>query len=269
MRKSELEKKAGDLLKFGLTEYQAKVFVGALALSKAKATELTGLVDIPKARVYQILSELIEMGAVRKRPGRPAIYVALEPDTALTNILEYRREKNEKELGIMEETKDSLLPGLNALFEAGKPESAGTFLEVIPSGEVSTIETRRLYNSAEKEIRILSGVFEYLPRVLHDLEEASERGVKIRVMLLDPEVLDKRGRKIQSEVIEFLGGIRAKIRYAKSMPLRAGISDKVAVFSADEKKNLQLKKEVAITMDESMISALSQYFDLMWEKAKP
>lgn len=269
IRKEDLEKRVRDLLKFGLTEYQAKVFVGVLALSEATATELVSLIDVPKARIYQILNELLEMGLIRKKLGRPSRYLALRPDIALTNMLNWKKEKNRREVSLLDEIKKDLVLDLGKLFGSTKPiEKRKYFLEVIPAGEISEIETKRMYGSAKKEICILTSVFEYLPRVLSELKNAGNRGVKIKILFLDPKKLDERSGKIQREVIGILNDVKnINIKFSEEMPLRGSVIDsKLVIFSIDEKKSLPFQKEVVISKNENMARALGKYFDLAWKE---
>ncbi|MEE8168653.1 MAG: helix-turn-helix domain-containing protein [Candidatus Hydrothermarchaeales archaeon] len=271
IRKEGLDRAVRNLLKLGFSAYQAKVYAGLLALSETKAPELVDLVDVPKARIYQILDELLEMGVVRKKPGRPIKYAALPPNKGLENMLKWKKEKSERELILLTEAKDGLIEGLHALYGKGETRVATKgFMEIIPAGEISEVETKRAYGSAVKGISVLTGVFEYLPRVISEIEKAVQRGVKVKVLLLDPGKLRGGSDKIQDEVVKVLEGMEnVEFRFAEDMPLRGTIVDsRIAIFSVDEGKLLPFQKEIGITENENMASALTLYFEALWDKAK-
>jgi sugar-specific transcriptional regulator TrmB len=272
IRKEDMERPVKGLLGLGFTEYQAKVYAGMLALSEAKASELLDLVDVPKARIYQILDELLEMGVIRKKPGKPLRYTALPPDEGLDNMLEWRRERSEKELSLLKESKENLIEDLRELAggEVSRVPAKKGFMEIIPAGEISEVETKKAYRAAGKEILILTGVFEYLPRVLSEIERAVQRGIKVRVLFLNPGKLSPTSGKVQEEVIGVIKGIKnVEFRFCDSMPLRGTIVDShMAIFSVDERKPLPFQKEIGITENENMAKALNIYFESMWDKAK-
>jgi len=87
MKRDVLRKLTKKLQELNLTEYQSKALTALTALGESKAQEIIELTDIPQARIYQILDELLEMGALRKKPGRPMKYTALRPSEALSNII--------------------------------------------------------------------------------------------------------------------------------------------------------------------------------------
>ncbi|MEE9613240.1 MAG: helix-turn-helix domain-containing protein [Desulfatiglandales bacterium] len=272
IRKEGLDGAVRNLLKLGFTEYQAKVYSGLLVLSEAKAPDLVDLVDVPKARIYQILDELLEMGVARKKPGRPIKYVALSPDKGLENMLKWRKEKSERELALLTEVRDGSIERLGALYGKGEMEVTPKkgFMEIIPAGEISELETKRAYGSAGKEILVLTGVFEYLPRVISEIKKAGQRGVSVRVLLLNPRKLRAGSDEVHGEVVKGLEGIEnVEFRFAGDMPLRGSIVDShIAIFSVDEGKPLPFQKEIAISENENMAKALSLYFEALWDKGK-
>jgi sugar-specific transcriptional regulator TrmB len=272
IRKEGLNRAVSDLLTLGFSEYQAKAYAGLLALKEAKASELVSLVEVPKARIYQILDELLEMGLARKKPSRPTKYVALPPDRGMENMLEWKKEKSERELALIRETKNGLMKGLSVLYERGKTRTTvrESFIEIVPAGEISELVTRKAYGSAAREILVLTGVFEYLPEVVFEIKRAAQRGVKVRVLMLDPGKLRDESGKIRDGVIRVLGDIKnVELRGAEAIPLRGTIVDSCKViFSVDEGKYLPFQKEVAISENENMAGALKLYFEALWAKAK-
>lgn len=272
IREKDIERSVRGLLGLGFTEYQAKVYAGMLAISEAKASELIDLVDVPKARIYQILDELLEMGVIRKKPGKPLRYTALPPAEGLDNMLEWKREKSEKELSLLKESKEHLIEDLRELtnLDVGRASAKKGFMEITPAGEISEVETKKAYRAAGKEILILTGVFEYLPRVLSEIEKAVQRGIRVKILFLNPRELSPMSDKIQEEIIGVIKGIETiEFRFCDSMPLRGTIVDsRMAIFSVDERKHLPFRKEIGITENDNMAKALNIYFEAMWEKAK-
>ncbi len=265
--KTEIEKISRELLRFELTEYQAKALAGMFSIGEGTAGELIKVVDVPKARIYGVLDELLEMGAIRKKPGRPTKYIVLSPNESLQNIINWRNEIRTKEIKILSDLKNNLVTDLNIVFEKAKPLKAkSSFFELMPAGETSELETRALIKSAKKWIYIMSGVLGYLPQILNELNSAVKQGAKLKVILTNPKRLPENSKKMQREVINNLKKLGAEIKFAQEMPLRMTLVDSTAViFSVDEARALPFLKEVAISKNQNFIKAMKHYFISWWE----
>src|SRR5881396_1891039 len=81
MSVSEKTRKA--LKEFGLTEYEAKVYVSLVESGTQAASELSRTASIPYSKIYEILGNLERKGWVETEQGRPSKYFAKAPSTAL------------------------------------------------------------------------------------------------------------------------------------------------------------------------------------------
>jgi sugar-specific transcriptional regulator TrmB len=264
MRQKDLSRAISKLIEVGFTEYQAKAYAGLLTVSSAKATDLSKIISVPKAKIYQILGELLEMGAIRKKQTKPVAYSALPPEKALSNMLAWRGQKNQRELELMQELGAETLPALEKVSQEPRPLSKTQFLEIIPVGDISEVETKNLINSAKRELRIMTGTFEYLPQIEDDLKSAKNRGVSIKVLLKKPG--NPHAKKVQEEVTKILKYLKIDYKHIQEMPLRGTITDSSQViFGVDESRVLPVLKEIAISRNRNMAKALNTYFDFMWK----
>ena len=267
MRQKDVSRAISKLVEFGFTNYQAKAYAGLLTVSSAKATDLVNIVSIPKAKIYQILGELVEMGAIRKTQTRPVAYTALLPEKALSNVLSWKELKSRRENELFHELKSETAFALEKVSQDPKPLTRTQFLEIIPVGDVSEVETKNLLTSAEKEIKIITGTFEYLPQIEQELRNAKARGVSIRILLASPKSLSQHSKKVQSEVLKILDSMKINYRFSPELPLRGTIVDSSnVIFGVNEGRTLPILKEIAISRNENMAKALSNYFEFMWKK---
>src|SRR5712691_11538583 len=81
MSVSEKTRKA--LKEFGLTEYEAKVYVSLVESGTQAASELSRTASIPYSKIYEILGNLERKGWVETEQGRPSKYFPKPPATAL------------------------------------------------------------------------------------------------------------------------------------------------------------------------------------------
>src|ERR1700758_4530393 len=71
------------LKEFGLTEYEAKVYVSLVESGTQTASELSRTASIPYSKIYEILGNLERKGWVESEQGRPSKYYPKAPSTAL------------------------------------------------------------------------------------------------------------------------------------------------------------------------------------------
>ncbi len=81
MSVSEKTRKA--LKEFGLTEYEAKVYISLVESGTQAASELSRTASIPYSKIYEILGNLERKGWVETEQGRPSKYYPKAPSTAL------------------------------------------------------------------------------------------------------------------------------------------------------------------------------------------
>src|SRR5437870_12226420 len=81
MSVSEKTRKA--LKEFGLTEYEAKVYVSLVESGTQAASELSRTASIPYSKIYEILGNLERKGWVETEQGRPSKYYPKAPSIAL------------------------------------------------------------------------------------------------------------------------------------------------------------------------------------------
>lgn len=89
----EMDKKAVEALtSFGLTEYEAKVYLTLVLKGVQKASTLADMSDIPRPHVYSVIKLLHEKGLIIIIPEKVTKYQALPLDIVLNKLLEERME---------------------------------------------------------------------------------------------------------------------------------------------------------------------------------
>lgn len=78
-----------DLVRFGFTPTEAKVYLALLSISPATGYAVAQVARLARANTYDALEGLTGRGAVTRLPGRPVRYAALDSDAL---VLRLRRE---------------------------------------------------------------------------------------------------------------------------------------------------------------------------------
>jgi sugar-specific transcriptional regulator TrmB len=267
------------LSRMGLNEYQSSALAYLLFLGETKATTLSKISKVPSARIYGVLDKLIKMGLVSIRPGRPALYDPRPPEDIASSLVSLSMEELKQNLKILEKNAEDFVKASELIYlkgEEGVPRVP--LLRIVSVGEVSLEETKRMYEAAKYEIRILSKAMEYFSQVTGILKEVSKRGVSLKILLMDPKMLDSADRRKQTNTLE---RIKAEIkdfvevRFTDEIPIRGCIVDPKAegkaLFLVEDPGVPYFLREAAITSHQSVVKGLGLMYDLLWmhRSAKP
>ena len=89
-----LENHINRLTQLGLNVYEAKAYTALLGKESFSATQVADISGVPRQRIYDILSSLVERGLAISRPGRHGTkYAAVSPKSALSALLEREQQR--------------------------------------------------------------------------------------------------------------------------------------------------------------------------------
>ena len=259
-------------MNMGLNEYQASALAYLLLLGETKATILSKTSKVPSARIYGVLDQLAKIGLVSIRPGRPALYSPRPPEDIASALVSVSMNELKQKLRTLEEYAKDLIKTSSRIYlkgEKGVPRVP--LLRIVSVGEVSLEESKKLYDSAQNEIRILSRAMEYFPDVADELRQATKRNVSLKVILINPNLLEPEDRKKQAKILENINEALEKtveIRFTEEMPIRGCIVDPEkggkALFLVEDPGVPFFLREAAITSHESVVRGLALMYNLLW-----
>lgn len=109
---------------YGLTEYQARVYLALLELGSTTAAAIPAVSHVPRSRVYSVLQQLHEKGLTKVLPERPLRYRPVPLAAYLRKVAQDQRRRARtleeslegisREFAVMEE----ILPAQRGRFEA-------------------------------------------------------------------------------------------------------------------------------------------------------
>ncbi|CCQ33818.1 Transcriptional regulator TrmB protein [Halorhabdus tiamatea SARL4B] len=260
-----------------LREYESTALTQLLTLGRTTAPNLAEATGIPRARIYDVLETLSNAGYVKVIPGRPKEYEAKHPETILERAIENRRQSFESARAEIDSFRDRFVTEFGPVYERAGEDVTPTedLFHVVDVGEASETETRRLYGAADDGIDVITKSFAYFESVRPAFEAAYDRGVPIRVLLLDPEHLSAENRPVQADMIERLRADfpDVELRYSeKLLPWRGTIVDPSmdyetgeAIMLVEEKDVPLSMRQAAVTENGSFVAGLGRYFELIWE----
>lgn len=262
-----------------LSEYEEAALETLLTLGRSTAPNLAEVTGIPKARIYGVLEELANDGFVEITPSRPKEYKAKPPATLVDRAIENRRQSFETSRAALEEAREGFLEEYQTRYESASEATTPTeeLFYVVDVGEPSERETRRLYDEAEEAVYVITKSFEYFDAVRPSVDSATERGLDVRVLCLDPSALSEENRSIQRKIVEELDADYPEIDYrfeTGPLPLRGTLRDPSmdyemgkAILLVEETDIPLSMRRAAITENPSFVAGLKRFFDLLWAQA--
>jgi sugar-specific transcriptional regulator TrmB len=94
-----MSKVVGHLMKLGLTEYEARVYIATVALGEGTIKAISAESGVPRSRTYDVLERLAEKGMVEAGSSSPRCYRANEPITVSNKLMEDLRRNSDEILG--------------------------------------------------------------------------------------------------------------------------------------------------------------------------
>src|SRR5881396_2097343 len=76
------------LMKLGLTEYEARIYVVLTKMGPRNASEISFLGKVPRPKTYGAIRGLESKGLLRIVPGKPERYMAVAPNDVLIPLVE-------------------------------------------------------------------------------------------------------------------------------------------------------------------------------------
>ncbi|MDG6900502.1 MAG: hypothetical protein JRM80_00875 [Nitrososphaerota archaeon] len=258
-------------LKLGLDVYQARALSSLSFLGPTTASRIASSSGVPRSRVYDVLGVLFRMGLVAKDESRAsAVYHSVDPKD-VPRILGIWLQKNyEDERKALLDLEKELLgfPLLDS--KALVPE----LFRLVQVGASSEHETGRVISGAKREILVASQALEYYSRLKGDFAKVRGNKIKIRLILVEPSLIDQGEREIQSSVVSLFkrDHPNTEIRYSVEVPVRMSLGDAQnlpgrAVFVSQQRGVPLLLREAAVTSNGAILRMLRIYFEALWERA--
>ena len=274
--RSEIARVEDTLQDLGLGKYQSRVLAYLYALGKSKAPEISKASGVPKAKIYTVLQELCTLRLARQTGTKPLQFEPIDPVIGLENLKIAREEQFQRDISAITDIASSRMGVLHDLYEKSlSTETEEEFLEIITVGTASEIETRKLYSRALKEINVISRAFEYLPKVRESLQPQMQKGISLKVILLNNAYLTEKDLTIQTKMKEILVKMGADVRISPDkLPIRFTLIDPsfeydrgAVLFMVEEESIPVFMRFAVLSENHSLAAGFKQYFDLLWKES--
>jgi len=226
----------------GLTENEAKAYVGLVSLGEATAREIHELTNVPRTKIYEILKVLAKKGFLEVRQGTPTYFRAVDPKQVIEKI-------KEEFLGCAIET----LGQLNELnYEL--PKTSPVWCIQSEWGIKNRI--RDILERAKEELIIFSSSPEYLKEFEAELIKL-EKTCRLIFIVDDVERFQSLPFKFREVTPEFKDSINNIVidgtRYNEELFIIADGKESIGVHSAGDKREAVVIKLPVVCYLQKMI----------------
>ncbi|MFB6254139.1 MAG: TrmB family transcriptional regulator [Halobacteriaceae archaeon] len=175
-----------DLGDLGLSEYEVSAYTTLLNIGPATAQEISDESGIPMGRIYDVLNTLEQRDIIRSQDSsRPQQYMALDPDTAIDNLLEQRKQDLQTQLEQYEATAEHLKNELDRNDISGQR----FWTTAIGVEEIVDLYTNRIGNAIDRVSVTASApligydVETLVDELWNDIQESVSNGVQWRILM--------------------------------------------------------------------------------------
>jgi sugar-specific transcriptional regulator TrmB len=217
---------ARDLMDFGLTLNQARVYVTLLKLGVAPVIGISKLSGVRREEVYRALGELEKRGIVERIIGKPLKFKTLPLEQMLPELLEQRRQKFEWSFSKLQTKKKDLMKKAKTLkAEAVLEEKQKIGFVSVTNGNHALQKIVDMIEKTKEQLLIALSIqdlkYGYLTRngaLRHIVQNGA--AVKILTEIKEKDVLSL---KILDEIMKLDGEV--EIRHMNNLPSQMTVID--------------------------------------------
>ena len=220
-----------NLKKFGLSENEAKAYVGLVFLREATARELHAVTEIPRVKVYEVLDNLIEKRYASVLHGTPTHYKATEPE----DLLQMLREEYEKTAEEISKSFEEM-----EFKPFGEEAEEFTSIQYLRSEWTVRKKLNEILNETNRDLIILSRSPEAMREIENELVAAKKR-LNILILVKETEGYEK----YSLPVTKYPDNIRPLLQELEESHL---VNQSCSIIS-------DVKKALAIRKDETKMEA--------------
>jgi len=258
--KLTLEKIKNELINFGLTKSQAKVFIYLGKYGSKTASEIAKALQLPRTETYHLVNSLQNIGLVVAELAHPTKYTALDMKEAISTLVNQEQERIDnlanKEASLSEMWKE--IP----FFVVETDESKSEKMQLLHGTGPITNKIKEMVGSSSEDFRIYGSVSDLLRMYHSDVFDWIESAPTNLKLVVSP--VNKKS--------EFLSEINSdKIR---AIPSNSDnkcfiINDKKEVLIFMRNATHPSRQTFAWWSDsETLVDMMGSLFDLSWEKGE-
>ena len=248
------------LSKFGMSEYEAKVYSTMVWLGPTKAGNISKESKVPQSKIYEVIDQLIEKQLVEFLGGRPKEFRAVPPQFALRTLIQ------NKERGITELRE--LVAQLNGCLKPSvsyEEVSEGIWVSK-GRGFIEFFDRlSQMLENSRKYVYAITRDFSYSPQLREAVKNCKKRKVDLKIMGMG-KIDDSNYYRAKWYDAH---GIKLKIFKAEAHPRIVVADGKEVLIRLDHDP---LKKKFTFhslwSEDAALVGVFDSYMKNLWKTAE-
>jgi len=256
--KLTLEKIKNELINFGLTKSQAKVFIYLGKYGSKTASEIAKALQLPRTETYHLVNSLQNLGLVVAELCHPTKYTAMDMREAVATLVKQEQDR----IDVLANKEESLSEMWKEIpfFAVETDESKSEKMQLLHGTGPITNKIKEMVGNSSEEIKIFGSVSDLL-RMYHsdvfDWIESAPTNLKMVVSPLNqtPDFLSEMNS----------GSIRAMSSNSENKCFVVNDKKEVLIFMRNATH--PTRQVFAWWSDsETLVDMMSSLFELSWEK---
>ena len=260
-----LEKTTKELALFGVTNTQAKIYIGLNVLGVASASEIASLSEVRREEVYRVMPELEKIGLVTRKLETPRRFLAIEVKMALETLINIKRKAMEKEITNLRQKKVELIAHLKTTTKSKTEEQNST--EVFSEHMSVMAKLVQMIKKARRRIMLVSSFDEVGTVLVRKIEKTIERGknqISTQIIIDDSWLNETNTLKLMRSK---MADKQIELRHVEMLPFNLLIVDEEeAIWGEFQPRNAGSK--VFLTNNKAQIGLVKMAFNNLWMQSQ-
>jgi len=247
------------LMKLGLTEYEARIYVVLTKMGPRNASEISFLGKVPRPKTYGAIRGLESKGLLRIVPGKPERYMAVSPNEVLIPLVEKLNKETSECVAVVE--------NLTMAFESSKYVYTEKPYERYDLWSVRGRDKvyKRIQDMiGEAKVNVFfnttaNGLVRLYKAHSEVLERAANRGAKVKIAAPVNQMNSSVAREL-AEVIEVRNAVTPMVKF-----ISADSAEIIFTEDLPDDTNVSAGQDVATwTNDPLLVKAHEKIFEQVW-----
>ncbi|MDH4212763.1 MAG: MEDS domain-containing protein [Candidatus Thorarchaeota archaeon] len=261
-----LEDSAKLLSEFGLTYYEAKVYITALQIGVTTASKIAKQADIRREEVYRTIPKLERVGLIERILGRPVKVKALPLQEGLNTLFKMKEEEASHELKELISKKEEVLKKFDYVVRGQKPEEEQSHFVLISEKDVLSRKINSAIVDAKKSVDFVDSfenAFRFILSYGDVLKIAKKKNVDVRILTECPEEIGLIPEYLKKQIPHN----SFTVRYSENIPSRYILIDKKQAMITTSAGGSFSDGACLWTNDHSLIGIVNRDFEEQFRDA--
>jgi sugar-specific transcriptional regulator TrmB/archaellum biogenesis ATPase FlaH len=263
---SQLRESAEELSEFGLTPYQALVYLATVKLGPTTASNIAKAAGIRREEVYRTLPKLEKAGLIERVLGRPMRVRALSIEDALSLLIRRKENEADKTISYLKSKMQHFISSFEIALESTDFEDENSHFILISEKDAVSIRMASLIDNAKTRIDVMNSsenIIRFIMNYAESLDKLRKRKVTVRLLTNYPEDI----KILPLSIEKYVPTNNFNLKYIEDIPSRYVVFDGTEVLLSTSIRGALTDSKCLWTNDHNLVSLIERDFDELYYSA--